>query len=233
MSESRNTGKGRSDLPAYPIAEAALYVRVAPATLRSWVVGREYPTSKGTRHFRPLIRLADRRQRLLSFNNLVEAHVLRALRTTHGTPIPSIRKALDYGESELGIERLLLSHELSTDKRELFLDRYGELINLSRAGQLAMRAVLETHLSRIQRDSSAFPLRLFPFVKTEGSHAPRHIAIDPAVGFGRPILRRRGVSTRAIVDRINAGESVEEIAADYGLEEIEVQEAIVYEVAAA
>jgi len=230
--ESSSPKAARGDLPAYPVAEAALYVRVAPATLRSWVVGREYPTNKGTRRFHPLIRLADRQHRLLSFNNLVEAHVLRALRTAHGTPVHAIRKALDYGETSLGINRLLLSRELYTDKRELFLDHYGQLINLSRSGQLAMRAMLEVHLSRIEWEASVFPLRLFPFVRTEGVEAPRHITIDPNVGFGRPILQRRGISTRAIVDRIDAGESVESLAEDYRLEVSEIQEAVVYERAA-
>jgi uncharacterized protein (DUF433 family) len=232
MVETRGAGKTRGDLPAYPMAEAAAYVRVAPATLRSWLIGRPYETSKGVRHSQPLIRPADRKLRLLSFNNLVEAHVLRALRTTHGTPIPAIRKALSYCESSLGVDRLLLSPELRTDKRDLFLDRYGELINLSRSGQLAIRAVLDTYLSRIEWDSSSFPMRLYPFVRTESVDAPHHIAIDPDVGFGRPILRRRGVSTRAIVDRIDAGETVEALAEDYGLDPSEVEEAIVYERAA-
>lgn len=220
------------DVPAYSVAEAAGYVKVASATLRSWVAGREYPTRNGVRHFRPLMRPADRTRRLLSFNNLVEAHVLRALRTTHGTTIPAIRKALDYAESALGIERLLLSRELCTDKRDLFLDRYGELINLSRSGQLAMRAVLEMHLSRIEWDAAAMPLRLYPFVQTEAPDSSRHISIDPDVGFGRPIIRRRGISTHVIVDRIDAGESVRALAEDYGLEPSEVEEAIVYERAA-
>ena len=205
---------------------------MAPATLRSWVIGRDYPTRHGRRSFQPLIRPADRRKALLSFNNLVEAHVLSALRTTHGTPIRAIRKALDYAESALGIERLLLSRELCTDKRELFLDRYGQLINLSRSGQLAMRAVLESHLSRIEWDENAFPLRLYPFVRTESLESPRHIAIDPNVGFGRPILRRRGISTQVIVDRIDAGESVADLIGDYELDPAEVEEAIVYERAA-
>jgi uncharacterized protein (DUF433 family) len=158
--------------------------------------------------------------------------VLRALRTTHGTPIPAIRKALDYAQGHLGIERLLLSRELCTDKRELFLDRYGELINLSRSGQLAMRAVLEHHLSRIEWSSSTLPLRFYPFVSFESADAPKHIAIDPDLGFGRPVLLRRGVSTRAIVDRIDAGESVQALVEDYGLDLTEVEEAVLYEQAA-
>jgi uncharacterized protein (DUF433 family) len=224
--------KSRRDLPAYSVVEAALYVRIAPATLRSWVVGREYETSTGSRRFQPLVRLADSRRGLLSFNNLVEAHVLRALRTQHGTPIRSIRTALRYAESELGVERLLLSKELCTDKRDLFLERYGQLINLSRSGQMAMRAVLESHLKRIEWDSHAFPARLYPFVRSETTESPCHVAIDPDIGFGRPILLSRGISTRTIVDRIDAGELPLAVADDYALTLSEVEEAVLYERAA-
>jgi hypothetical protein len=43
---------------------------------------------------------------MLSFWNLIEAHVLRALRTEHAVSVKALRKALDYAEKELGIERL-------------------------------------------------------------------------------------------------------------------------------
>jgi hypothetical protein len=44
--------------PAYSVAEAARYLKVAPATLRSWVAGRPYPKGAGTAHSSPLIRPA-------------------------------------------------------------------------------------------------------------------------------------------------------------------------------
>lgn len=227
MSASRHRAS-RRDVPAYQVAEAASYLHVAPATLRSWVVGRQYPTRSGTRRFHPLIHPADSKHRVLSFNNLVESHVLRALRATHGTAIPQIRAALDYARRELGIDRLLLSRELWTDKRDLFLERYGQLVNLSRSGQLAMRALLDVYLSRIEWDERSLPLRLYPLVRGEAPDAPRYIAIDPHVGFGRPIVLRQGVSTQAIVDRVDAGETVQEVADDYDLTAAEVNEAIVY-----
>jgi DNA-binding transcriptional regulator YiaG len=37
------------DRPAYTVAEAARYLKVAPATLRSWFVGRPYPTGSAPR----------------------------------------------------------------------------------------------------------------------------------------------------------------------------------------
>lgn len=221
------------DLPAYPLGEAARYLRVAPATLRSWVFGRPYPITRGVSHSQPIICVADATGRLLSFNNLIEAHVVRALRTTHGTELRAIRSAVTFAERELGINRLLLSGELMTDRRSVFLARYGELINLSHSGQLAMRVMLEAHLERVERDDAKLPRRLYPFVRGDVDGGPKHIAIDPAVGFGRPIVRSRGVSTRAIVDRIDAGEQVRDVATDYGIDVGEVEEAVVYERAAA
>ena len=47
------------------------------------VVGRPYPTGVGTRFFEPLILLPDPNRPLLSFMNVVEVHVLDAIRRQH------------------------------------------------------------------------------------------------------------------------------------------------------
>src|SRR5687767_6736894 len=62
--------------PAYPMSEAARYLRVSPATLRSWFIGRPYPTARGTSQFQPLLKPAGVDPTTLSFSNLIEAHVL-------------------------------------------------------------------------------------------------------------------------------------------------------------
>jgi hypothetical protein len=61
-----------------------------------------------------------------------------------------VRQALRFAERELDIERLLLREELRTAGGEIFLDRYGELVNLSASGQLAMRRIFEAHLERVE-----------------------------------------------------------------------------------
>ena len=214
------------------MAEAARYVRIAPATLRSWVIGRDYPKSGGIARFKPLIRLASANRAELSFANLVEAHVLRALRADHGVSIKDVRSALDFAEKALGIKRLLLNPALRTDAGNVFLDRYGELINLSKSGQLAMKKLLEAHLRRVEWGATDTPSRLYPFIRGDYLDAPKPIAIDPLIAFGRPIVLRKGVSTSAIADRIDAGETVDDLAQDYDLEPSEVEEAVVYERAA-
>ena len=220
------------DVAAYTLAEAARYARLPAATLRAWALGRQYPTSAGGGHFPPLIRPASRQPALLSFSNLIEAHVLRSLRTEHGVSVKALRSALAYAEEALRIEQLLLRPELRAEAGRLFLDRYGELIELSASGQLAMRRVLEEHLKRVEWDESRFPARLYPFVSAVAPSEERVIAIDPRIAFGRPVLLRRGVSTSAIADRIDAGETVEDIAADYDLGPAEIEQAAIYERAA-
>jgi uncharacterized protein (DUF433 family) len=218
--------------PAYGPAEAARYLRLPAATLRTWLVGRAYPKGDAEATFHPLLKPANQQPLQVSFYNLIEAHVLRALRTEHGVALAELRKAITYAERTLQLPRLLLSAELRTHAGQVFLDRYVELINLSASGQLAMRKVFEEHLQRVEWDEWQFPVRLYPYVASAGRRAERPIAIDPLVAFGRPIVRRAGISTAAIADRIDAGESVQALADDYDLTGEEIELAVLYSRAA-
>lgn len=196
------------------------------------MLGRDYPTAGGNTRFPPLLRPASKRPPLLSFSNLIEAHVLRALRTEHGVPVKALRGALAYAEKELSIGRLLLRPELSAEAGKIFLDRYGQLIELTASGQLAMKQLFDQHLKRVEWDGSKFPVRLYPFLSARSPSEARPIVIDPRIAFGRPVVQRKGVSTLAIAERIDAGETVEDVAADYDLKSSEIEQAILYERAA-
>ena len=130
------------------------------------------------------------------------------------------------------LNRLLLSPDLRTHAGQVFLDRYVELINLSASGQLAMRKMFEEHLQRVEWDAWKFPIRLYPYVDAPASSALRPIAIDPQVAFGRPVVQRAGVSTAAIANRLDAGETVEALAEDYDLSRDEIEQAVLYSRAA-
>ena len=216
------------DQPAYGLAEAARYLKLPSATLRSWVIGRAYPLGEKVGTFQPLIKPAQKKPAILSFYNLVEAHVLRSFRTEHGVAIAELRKAIRYAENALEIDRLLLSKDLRTHAGKMFLDKYGELINLSASGQLAMRKLLEEHLKRVEWDHWQFPVRLYPYVSPDPT-TEKAIVIDPAIAFGRPIVSKAGVSTNTIVSRIDAGERVKDVAQDYDLSVDEIENAVLYE----
>ena len=217
--------------PAYTVAEAAHYLRKPEATLFSWVHGRVLSNGGAQRRSSPVIQLDDPEGAYLSFLNLVEAHVLIAIVGKHGVRLPKVRRALDYVKQDCGIDRPLIQQEFQTDGLDLFVDRYGAMVNASRAGQVAMREIIEVYLQRIERDSAGLPIRLFPFTRETESDAapksdPRLVVMNPAVSFGRPVVAGTGIPVAAIFERYRAGDSIAELTHDFQLETSAVEEAI-------
>ncbi|MCG3134124.1 MAG: putative antitoxin VapB45 [Planctomycetes bacterium] len=217
------------DVPAYGVAEAAAYLQIPPTTLRSWVVGRRYPVRGGSRRFEPLIRPAGRdRVLLLSFFNLVEAHVLDAIRHVYRIDVRAVRNAIDFLEKRFHSRHPLADRPFLTDGKDLFIKELGRLIAVSAAGQTAMRDVLEAHLRRIERDAEGVAAGLCLFTRggPRTADSPRVVIVDPRVHFGRPVLAGTGIPTAVIAERFKAGESIEELVADYGRSAAEIQEAL-------
>lgn len=220
------------ELPAYGISEAAHYLRLPPATLRAWVRGQHYTTDGGQPgFFQPVIRLPDDQRPSLSFVNLIEAHVLAAIRREHRIPLQQVRKALSYLAHRFGSPHPLADQRFETDGVDLFIQHFGHLVNISKSGQLAIRVLLEAHLRRIERDAHGIVVRLYPFTRKREASEPKVVVIDPWVGFGRPVLVGSGIPTAIVAERYKAGESVDELAEDYGRGRLDIEEAIRCELA--
>jgi uncharacterized protein (DUF433 family) len=220
-------GQPLQEVPAYGLKEAAHYLQIPVTTLRSWVAGRYYETETGRILFKPLVITAQKDPYVLSFINLVEVHVLNAIRRQHHISVKKIRSAIAYLSQESQSIHPLADHAFETDGMNLFIQKYGQLINISQAGQLAMKELLKTHLRRIERDTSGFPVKLYLFTRgNDLKKQPKAVVIDPRISFGRPVLSGTGISTSLIAERFWAGESVEELAEDYGLTLSQIQEAI-------
>jgi uncharacterized protein (DUF433 family) len=228
-------------VPAYDIFTVAHYLRLPENTIRNWAFGYAYPTPSGRRIWtRPLVDLVDPKRQLFSFENLIELHVLRALRREHKVELRKIRRAIEYLQKKLNSPRPLLEKEMETDGTDIFVTDLGSLINVSKDGQLAMKVLLQAHLKRIERDARGFPIRLFPFTRPTSSvtqdaetDVPRLIAIDPAIAFGRPVIAGSRVPTAEVFERFAVGEHPDDIAADFGRTKEEVLEAIRCEAQAA
>jgi uncharacterized protein (DUF433 family) len=214
-------------VPTYPFAEAARYLKLPVSTLRSWVVGREYGTAEGTRFFEPLVGPLDESVRLLSFVNLVEAHVLCAIRREHNVRLPAVREAVDFVQQQYGVAHPLAHQDFQTDGYSLFVERYGKLINASERGQIALKEVIRDYLERIDRDEQGLIRRLYPFTRPAARPTdPKVVVIDPRVSFGKPVLAGTGLRTAVVAERFAAGEAVEELARDYTCDQHLIQEAI-------
>ncbi len=230
-SETRAESEDRRLVPAYTVAEAAHYLRMPEGTLRSWVVGRFYPVVGQSRRSRPLIHMEDPERHYLSFINLVEAHVLAAIRRRHGVKLPKVRNALDYVRRQFRVDHPLINQAFQTDGLDLFVERYGGLINASREGQHAMKEIIGVYLKRIEWDAKGLPIKLYPFTRETQAEAapacdPRLVVMSPTLSFGRPVIAGTGIPVSSIYERYKAGDSVADLAQDFCLEVGAIEEAI-------
>jgi uncharacterized protein (DUF433 family) len=179
-----------------------------------------------------VIELADPANSRLSFSNLTEAHVLDALRRQYQVGLPQIRRAVSYLREHFRSPHPLVHHEMLTDGKHLFVEAAGlkDVINASRDGQLAMRDLIGLHLQRVEWDKDGFVARLYPFTRSRRNQAeasqPQVVTMDPRVEFGRPILKGSAVPTAVIADRYKAGESIADLADDYGEDPLNIEEAV-------
>ncbi len=206
------------EMPAYGPAEVAHYLNIPVSTVRYWSVGKD--------HHSPLIEPAGIRPLILSFRNLVELHVLSAVRRRHRISMPNVRGALDYVQNELQLSRPLADKRFQTNGVDLFVEHYGDLINASRQGQLAMKEVLGAALVGIEWNNAGQPVRLFPYTRKEIAGATDIIMIDPTVSGGRAVIRGSRIAVEVVAERYKAGESIRDLALDYGRELEDIEEAI-------
>ena len=206
------------EVPAYPLAEAAHYLKVPHQTLQNWVYGRP--------DFKSVIAVPVPNVPLLSFINLVEVHVLSSIRRKHKVSLQRVRKALDYLEKEMGTIHPLATVQLETDDADLFFRELGKIINLTRGGQIAMKETVEAYLKRIDRGFDGSPMILYPFVTNDIFTDRKPVMFNPRISFGRLVITDTGIPTFEIASRYKAGESIRDLATDYERDHLEIEDAI-------
>jgi len=214
--------------PRYTIPEAAEFIQRPNSTVRRWALGNVRTQDGRRRVDEPLILIdgdvGD--SILLSFLNLLELRFLAAYRSR--VPLQSIRRALEFSGSELGIDRPLLSLEFKTHGKSLFLRFAAEgedeyLMNASRRGQLAWPSTLDAFIESIDYEEDT-ARRWWPLGRKEP------VIVDTLLNGGRPSTALSGVRTNAIaVQRAKEGLYVPDIAHDVGASEREVRAALRFE----
>lgn len=218
--------KDPREIPAYTVGEAAHYLGVPASTVRSWFAGTSYSHLGTRRRFQAVIKPADPKSLGLSFTNLVEAYVLTAIRRKYRIGLPTIRKGLTYLTNKLGSPRPLLTEQFATKGRELYVE-LGQVINLSRNGQVEMAEMILAYLERVDRDAKGLPIKLYPFMRSQPPREqPRNVVIDPRVAFGRPVLVGTGIPTAVLAEQFKAGDQAKDLAKEYGADEQAVWDAI-------
>jgi len=212
----------RRTIAAYSPNQAAAYFRLPMATVRAWSVGQG--------SFRPVLATQRLDHRVaLSFVNLVEVHVLHALREL-GLTLQAIRRSIAYLKRHYQVEHPLADMDLLTDGFDLWLEELGHLVAVSQSGQMGIPEVLLAHLQRVERAVDGRAIRLYPFIRNSfDADQPRKILIDPEISFGQPVIEGSGIPTRIISQRFEAGDTIEHLAQDYDRGQYEIEEAIRWE----
>jgi hypothetical protein len=138
-------GRDPRDLPRYLVSDAARILDVPRATVHAWVVGRSLP---GRADLVPIIQPAAPKS--LSFTNLIEVHVLRAMRKEHKVSMANVRDALATLQDQLPGPHPLATRAFLTDGNDLFVEELGRLVQLSNSEQLGLHQQLKLHLKRIE-----------------------------------------------------------------------------------
>jgi len=203
------------DQPAYNCLQAAQYLGLSVATLRGWTAGDSL--------------IAVPAEGALSFNNLAEAHVLKAMRRTHGLSLQRIRRALAELAKTRRTAHPLLDEAFETDGVDLCVREEADVVNLSRSSQREFREFVALYLRRIERNAEGQVSRLYPFVIAEREEDPKTISISPTVSFGKPVLAGTGISTAVVAGRFRARDSLQDLATEYRIDLQTLEDAIRWE----
>jgi uncharacterized protein (DUF433 family) len=107
------------------------------------------------------------------------------------------------------------------------LSSCGDRLNDGERRWLEKRLLL--CLGRFDLDGGT-PCRLYPFSRVPpDKESPRTVVMDPTIRFGRPTVATHGTPTDILFERHQAGDSIAELADDYGIAAAEVEEAIRYD----
>jgi uncharacterized protein (DUF433 family) len=214
----------------FTVAEAAGWLRVPRSTFHGWVHGYEHrPQGRRVVVGSPIVLglIARRGQAAVPFLGLVEGLVLSAFRRT-GVPLQRIRPALDRLDQELGLQHALASERLTIDGAEVLYDYgavldpggIGDLVTV-RSGQRVFAPVVGEYLRRIRYAGDHWAER----VELPG-YAVARVVVDLAVAHGRPVLEPSLIPVEDVLHRWIAGDSLAELADDFGLSGAELEDVI-------
>lgn len=201
--------------PLYTQTETTRLIGMPQSTFNTWASG--YETAAGNRMTGFITTARPGRGYTVPFVGLAEAWIVRAF-TRAGVPVSRIRPALERLRTEIGFEHALASNRLKTDGAEILWDLRNRDASFDdnrlvvlRNGQASFGEIVREHLRHIDyRDGYVGQLTI---PRADGAD----LTVDPQINFGQPTLSQYGVRVDDVLNRIAAGESIDEVAADFSL----------------
>ena len=213
----------RLSLPAYRYAEAARLAQTTPQTISRWLRGAATPG----RRMRPV--LPARAPGLLSYLQLIEVAFVADFRRL-GVPLDNLRRAHAYLRKAFAVEFPFAQLEVKTDGASVlveYIEHEGgqalrRLVAADRGGQLAWPELIQARFEQLDYEGHR-AVRWYP----RGRSVP--IVVDPRIAFGAPLVERAGVATWVLRERYEAGESLSDLEAEFGVTREQLAAALAFE----
>lgn len=202
-------------LPAYQVKAAAGYAGVSSQTVRNWQ--KESPDGEALGHRDSGVSL--------SYMQLQELAIVSAMRRLN-VKLSTIRIARDFLANFFHTSFPFADERVKCDGQDVLVHlkeqlptKASTLLVANKGGQLAWPEIIGERFDQFEYEKGlALKWHLT---------ADQRVVIDPRVSFGSPAVR--GVPTWALHGREVAGESIEEMADDFGLTAEEVKSALEFE----
>lgn len=218
----RQRGQDITTLPTYTIPEAAAFLAIPRRTLASWYEGAD-PILKASGQYGLT--------HLLSYRDIEEAYRVFLLRERFDLSLQLIRLSMQNARRMFRSEHPLQRanaikhclHDIVYDKRP-----HGKnprrVVSLGRKpGQQLVEEVVNMFSERIEAGKFIFPWR---FAATD--HQSRPVSMNPNIMSGRLVVAGTRIPVTTILGQKRSGETVEDIAGDFGLDTTVVQQALAH-----
>lgn len=218
----RQRGQDIRTLPTYTIPEAAAFLAVPRRTLASWYEGEG-----------PILKASGRcgATHLLSYRDIEEAYRVFLLRERFDFSLQflrcSMRNARRLFNSQHPLQR---ADAIKECLKDLVYDKPARgksprtVTSLGKKpGQQLVEEVANLFSERIEAGKFIFPWR---FAATD--HKSRPVSMNPNIMSGRLVVAGTRIPVNTILGQKRAGEKVQDIAAEFGLDETIVKQALAH-----
>jgi uncharacterized protein (DUF433 family) len=200
------TADMRFDVPLYTVAEIARLLDMPARTLQRWT------KRDGLIH---TLKPETPRSPSLPFIAVAEAQFYRQLRR-EGLSLQAITAGMKVVRQKLG-DQMLMQGRLAHDGTNILMNLPDADAatgwTVARTMQGGIPGVIERCLQPIVWDKDEFPQKV-RLTAYEGAD----IIIDPRFAFGQPIVAKNGVRADDIFEMFKAGDSMETVSAEFGVE---------------
>jgi uncharacterized protein (DUF433 family) len=214
----------RTPVLLYTNSEADYLAGVTRGTAKRWLSGYAFKSVKGHKIDRPPVtKEVPREESGVSFLDLVELVAIGQLKE-FGLNLLDIRRIVDNCQQLFNVNRPLASLKFKVGGAEVFVDEApGVVVEVLRGrARRAWQDVLEPFLATLDYQEE-LARRWWPLGRNEC------VLVDPEYGFGLPVIRGSGIRTEIILERLQVGDSSDQISQDFNIERSDVESALRFE----